>query len=141
MIDYIRPMFRGYLYGFQTQEIPKGLAGVHIGEFDLHGNVFNRLIEHLEMKVAADAYEKCVILHQLDALNVLLLQEILRRLLYLVLLGDFNEAQTIRGSEGILLRKMVLGKFACHKVVECAILLIEYVKLEEAQSVEAAQTE
>jgi hypothetical protein len=90
-------MFRGYLDGFQTQEIPKGLAGVHVGEFDLHGNVFKRLIEHLEVKVPADAYEEGVLPHQLNALNVLLLQEILRGLLNLVLLRDFNETQTIGG--------------------------------------------
>jgi len=47
--------------------------------------------------VPADAYEEGVLPHQLDALNVLLLQEILRRLLNRVLLGDFHETQAIRG--------------------------------------------
>jgi len=69
----------------------------------LHGNVFNCLIEHLEVQVTADANEESVLPHQLDALNVLPLQEILRGLLNLVLLGDFHETQTIRGGEGIFL--------------------------------------
>ena len=90
------PRLAGFhFYRFQTQKIPKSLAGVDIGEFDLHGDLFEVLIEDLEVEVAANAEQVgAALLHQLDALTVRLLQVVLRRLLDLVLVRDAHETQT-----------------------------------------------
>jgi hypothetical protein len=94
------------LYRLQTQEVylvAKDITSVNIGQFDLHGDLFGETVENLKMNVALDAHNISVFLQELDALYVLISQEVFSGLSKLICLRDLHKAQTVCSGQSVLL--------------------------------------